>query len=532
MKMNQSVLGSGFLNSAERFPERNALEVADECWTYRQLRDKSAALAATLHKHRPHADPQLTAVLAHRSVTAFAGILGTLLRGHGYVPLNPNFPPERTATMLDRSGCTSLVVGNEAAPILADLLNESNRDLLVVLPDWQDADTLRDEYPAHTILDQRDLVGHEQWRQTDPSSDDTAYLLFTSGSTGIPKGVQVSHSNIARFIDVVLERYQLTERDRFSQMFDLVFDLSLFDLFVAWAAGACLCCPSAGDARLPAKFIMESKITIWFSVPSLGFAMKQMRMLRPGLYPDLRVSLFCGEALLADVAAAWAEAAPNSIVENLYGPTEVTLACTAYRWTADRGPAEAVHGMVPIGTAFPGMTAIVTDENLHEVAPGSDGELLMSGPQVAPGYWHDEEKTAASFVHPPGKTERHYRTGDLVRCPAPGEPIVYLGRVDHQVKIRGNRVELGEIEEVLRAVDGVDNAVAIGWPVTPAGVDGIVAFIQGGNVDRPALDSSTTSRLPSYMVPKEYRMIEDMPLNQNGKIDRKALARSLDETGS
>ena len=527
--MTDSFLGSGFLDSAERFPERHALEVANESFTYAELRYRAASIAATLQARRPAADAHLTAVLAHRSVTAFSGILGALLRGHGYVPLNPNFPPERTATMLSRSGCQSLVVGNEATPILADLLDDSNADTLILLPDLEDAGELRNAFPRHEILDARDLAAASDWQPATPAATDAAYLLFTSGSTGIPKGVEVAHANILRFIDVMIERYKITERDRFSQMFELVFDLSLFDMFVAWSAGACLCCPSVGDARLPAKFIMESKITIWFSVPSLGLAMKQMRMLRAGLYPELRISLFCGEALLAEVASAWAEAAPNSIIENLYGPTEVTLACTLYHWTGDRGPAESVHGMVPIGYPYPGMTAAVMDEELNEVEPGAEGELLMCGPQVAIGYWQDAEKTAASFVHPPGRDDRYYRTGDLVRRPVGDEPIVYLGRIDHQVKIRGNRVELGEIEEVLRSADGIDVAIAIGWPVTPAGVDGIVAFVQGSRIDTDALEAAASARLPSYMVPKEFRSVEDMPLNQNGKIDRKALAKSLED---
>jgi len=529
--MNNRSLGCGFLNSCERVPERNALEVAGEAWTYGRLKSKVLSVAATLQQHEQDDEPQLTAVLAHRSVTAFAGILGALLRGHGYVPLNPQFPTQRLLTMLDRSGCRSVIVGDEAIPTLREILPLVQRRLLIVLPDTGDASEIRGEFPDHCFVDQNNLTASDQWTRALPAPTDTAYLLFTSGSTGIPKGVQVSHQNICRFIDVIQERYQITEQDRFSQMFELVFDLSLFDMFVAWEYGACVCCPSTGDARLPAKFIMDSKISIWFSVPSLGLAMSKMRMLTPDLYPNLRISLFCGEALLSDIAAAWTRAAPNSIVENLYGPTEVTLACTWYKWNQETSPAESIHGMVPIGDPFPGMTAIATDGNLLEVAPGEEGELLMSGPQVAIGYWKDPGKTAAAFVIPPGRDERFYRTGDRVRRPGAGQPIQYLGRIDHQVKIRGNRVELGEIEEVVRSLPGVDVAVALGWPITEAGIDGVVAFVQGGEMDVNSMLASAAERLPSYMVPKEVRIINELPLNQNGKIDRKALMQIL-ENGS
>lgn len=523
-------LVSGFLASSDRYPERIALEVGGEIFSYSQLRDQACSLAATLQKYLPAPDVPLSAILAHRSVSAFSGILGTLFRGQGYVPLNPNFPAERTAEMLERSGCSSIVVGNEAIPALEDLLPGTARPLLVILPARGDTTDLSSRFPDHTFVSGNDLCAASDWKPVEADPGDTAYLLFTSGSTGKPKGVPVTHANISRFLDVVTDRYRINEYDRFSQMFDLVFDLSLFDLFAAWECGACVCCPTQGDAQLPAKFILDSKITIWFSVPSLAISMKRLRMLESGLYPDLRLSLFCGEALLEDVVEHWTMAAPHSVIENLYGPTEATLACTCYRWEPQESPSESEHGIVPIGEPFPDMTAIVVDENLSEVVPGETGELLLSGPQVAPGYWNDEEKTAAAFVIPPGKHSLYYRTGDLVRRPRAGQPLKYLGRIDQQIKIRGNRVELGEIEAVLRDAAGVDIAVAIGWPVTPAGADGIVAFIGTPDTDLDSVREKASRKLPAYMMPREIHSADDIPLNPNGKVDRKALIERLDES--
>lgn len=520
-------LSSGFQRSSRLFPDRTALEVDGNAYSYAQLHDRAASLAATLQHNQPKTQQSLTAVLAHRSITAFSGILGALLRGHGYVPANPNFPTDRIIAVIERSGCESLIVGSEARDTMAEVLRGIERPLTIYLPDAKRSDDLAVIFPMHRFIASADFLTAKDHSIVVPGMDDAAYLLFTSGSTGVPKGVQVSHANIRQFIDVMVDRYSITCDDRLSQMFELVFDLSLFDMFIAWECGACLCCPSKGDAQLPARYINQSKITIWFSVPSLAVAMANMRMLKPNLYPTLRLSLFCGEALRHDIADQWSRAAANSIIENLYGPTEVTLACTYYRWTREAAELESENGLVPIGYAYPGMTAIIVDGDLNEVANGEDGELLMAGPQVATGYWQDDEKTDAAFLIPPGQSQRFYRTGDLVRQKGTDAPITYRGRIDHQVKIRGNRIELGEIEVTLRKIDNVEEAVAVGWPISASGVEAITVFLQGSDIDIESAKSFAEARLPSYMVPRQIHVVPDMPLNQNGKIDRKALVSSL-----
>jgi len=359
--------------------------------------------------------------------------------------------------------------------------------------------------------------------------DAIANLLFTSGSTGQPKGVMVSQRNLVRFIELVLARYPLGPEDRFSQLFELVFDLSGFDMFAAWWVGGCVCCPTKAQMLTVGQFVHDARLTVWFSVPSTAVLMKRLGLLEPGTLPNLRVSLFCGEALPADVTRAWAEAASSSVVENLYGPTELTLACTWYTWDADRSPAECENGLVPIGEAFPGMTARVVNAELAEVAPGEVGELLMAGPQVTLGYWRDAEKTAAAFVVPPGSDAVHYRTGDLVRRPVGGAPLTFQGRADTQIKVRGYRIELGEVEAAIRAVAETDFAVALGWPKSDAGYDGIVGFVAGVSADPKSIKAAVARRLPPYMGVSRVHVLPEFPLNVNGKVDRNALGRMLVE---
>jgi non-ribosomal peptide synthetase component F len=325
-----------------------------------------------------------------------------------------------------------------------------------------------------------------------------------------------------------VDRYQVTHDDRFSQNFDLTFDLSVFDMFAAWERGACVCCPPRKTRLNPRDFIRNSDLTIWFSTPSVAWMMKRMGSLKPGAFPRLRWSLFCGEPLPLDLAIDWAEAAPHSALENLYGPTETTVACTAYPWNRVAPHNESSHGIVPIGYPLPGVHTLVVNERLAEVSPGQEGELLIAGPQVSLGYWRDPEKTSASFLIPPGKNKVYYRTGDLVYRPRGGEPMRFLGRLDNQIKVLGNRVELLEIEALLRRQAGVEMAIALGWPLTPSGASGTEAFVSPANMDVQIIRARLAESLPGYAVPRKIHLIDEWPLNANGKIDRQELVRQLE----
>ncbi len=499
------MLSSRFLRSVERFPDRPALEVAGSSLTYSRLHRRALQIAGQLIAQDPGtASPQLTGVFASRSVVAFSAILGILLRGHGYVPINPRFPLLRNRDMLVRSGCRVVVVDS--------IHLDAAREVTSHLPDP----------PLLVVPDDRELNGDVEPPTTSPEAP--AYLLFTSGSTGRPKGVLVRRSNVSAFLDAVAARYDFDETDRFSQLFDLTFDLSVFDMFAAWQCGACVCCPEPAQLLRPSDFIRESALTVWFSVPSAAMFLERLGGLKPGMFPRLRTSLFCGEALTAELADAWARAAPNSIVENLYGPTEATIACTAHRWA--RNSPSGANGFVPIGEPFGATETVVVDEALGEVGPGQAGQLLVRGPQVVEGYWGDPTATARSFVTMQGRGPG-YLTGDRVLRPSAGVALQYLGRMDNQIKILGHRVELEEVEAVVREEAGAD-AVAVGWPPTPSGAAGIVAFIASPAIDTGRLRRALSERLPDYMVPRELRLVSELPLSANGKRDRTALISTLE----
>ncbi len=517
----QRALVDGFLDSAASFPDRPAVAIQDKSLSYGELRGNARKIAGTLQRHQGD-QTGMCGVYGHRSFAAMAGVLGALLKGDAYVPLNPAFPPERTLQMMSRAALTRFVVEAQSLESFLPLLADYPTQSLVVIPDGE-PDEIPQSCRHHTFVGGSELCGEETFKPVPIDPENLAYLLFTSGSTGIPKGVMVKQSNVVHFVDYMVERYEVNEHDRLSQTFDLTFDLSAFDMFVAWEKGACLCLPTQGEKMLPGKYVTSQNLTIWFSVPSTAILMKKLRMLKPDAYPNLRYALFCGEALPLEVVDAFADASPNAVLENLYGPTELTIACTLYRYDRDRTAGEAEQGVVPIGSPYPGMEVLIADEKLEPVAEGEAGELLMTGPQLTAGYWQDEDKTAAAFVVPPGSERVFYRTGDRVRRENAEAPLLYLGRVDNQIKVQGYRVELGEIEARLRDVAAVDVAIAAGYPQGINGAEGIIAFIAPSDRSDSEIQSALAGQLPPYMQPQKIIAVEDFPLNANGKVDRGAL---------
>lgn len=524
-------LHAGFLRSAARFPDRPALDVEGQVHTYAGLRARALALGQVLATQRPPGAQPRVGVLANRSLQTYTGLLGTLLAGAAVVPLNPHFPVERTRQMMDLSGLGALVVDAKGEALLDDLLETAGHPLLVVLPGGAAVAAHAARWPRHRFVAMPEAGEGPAFTPVSVTPDSLACLFFTSGSTGTPKGVGVLHRNVLRFVEMSVDRYRacgIGEQDRFSQFYDITFDSSMFDLYVSWAMGACLCSPSATEWVNPNKYIEAKALSVIDIVPSTGHTMNRGNGWRPGRFAGLRLCRFGGEALPAQLAAALAAAAPTAVVENVYGPTECTVDASYYRWDRERSMAECEHGIVPIGEAGAQVVLRIVDAGMNEVPVGGQGELLIGGPQVTPGYWNSPERTAASFIRIPGESQVFYRTGDLVRRPPAGSPISYLGRLDFQIKISGVRIELGEVELALRRISGTDQAVAVGWPPTPSGAAGIVAFIAGQGIDAKAVQKALKATLPAVMVPRDVHVIDEMPLNVNGKVDRKALLARLE----
>jgi amino acid adenylation domain-containing protein len=512
---------SGFLRSAAARPDAPCLVIKDRAVSYGEA-EALARLWAGAIVARLGRPAERVGVFGYRSVESYLGGLAALFAGAAFVPLNPGFPPERTGEMIRQAELDAIIVDAAGLKLLPAVLAGTEAPPLLLFPGLDAAAGV--DAPA---LFAADIQAASPLRALPPVlPGDIAYLLFTSGSTGKPKGVPVTHVNALHFIDWAMATYQVRPDDRLSQTFDQTFDLSIFDLFVAWEGGASVYALQSLDLIAPARFIARNQLTIWFSVPSIPALMRKKGTLKPDALPSLRASLFCGEPLPTDTAQAWAAAAPGSVVDNLYGPTELTIACLWHRWDGARSPAQAVNGVVPIGRPYPGLGAVLVDDQLR---PAPEGELCVCGPQTTPGYWRDPAKTAERFVTLPGDPHpapTFYRTGDRARRLDDGT-YVYLGRTDHQIKVMGYRVELGEIEACLRREPNTVEAIAMGWPVVDGTAQAIVAFVSGVGIDFDRLRADARAYLPDYMVPRDIHLIDKMPLNANGKIDRKALADTL-----
>lgn len=515
-------LRSGFLRHAASTPDAPAVVVRGATRSYWELHEAASRWAAVL-MDACGGRPERVGLFAYRSDVAYTGTLAAMFAGATFVPLNPTFPVDKTAAMVAQADLDAIIVDSTCRPQLGCILGRFT-GACVLAPDTDD-----DLGLAVRSVGESDLKAARPLTSLPAvTPEDTAYLLFTSGSTGAPKGVPVTHGNAAYFIDVMSRRYCIGPHDRLSQTFDQTFDLSVFDLFMAWSNGACVYSMASIDLLAPARFINTNQLTVWFSVPSVPAQMLRRNTLLPNTMPTLRWSLFCGEPLPRKSAEAWQAAAPNSTVENLYGPTELTIACLVHRWDSATSPELCRNGIVPIGRPYEGLMVSLVNDDLQPVANGEAGELCVAGPQTTPGYWRAAELTAQRYADLPvsrHEKRRFYRTGDLAAT-VPGGEYVFLGRADQQIKVLGHRVELGEIEAALRADASVEHAVAFGWPITTA-AEFIIAFVSGNNVDITRLTERAKAALPPYIVPRQIQIVTDMPLNANGKVDRRILKDRL-----
>ncbi len=489
---------------AERRPEAAALVYGAKRLSYGALDAAANRLARSLVAAGCRKGDRVC-FLYPKKPAAMVWMLGILKAGAMHVPLDLASPAERLRRIVNSCEPRFVLAAGPAASVAAQL-----QDLSKVV--WLEDTVPAGLRAAFTLKD----VARES---SDPVSCDTkaedpAHILFTSGSTGIPKGVAITHANVMAFVDWGLKHFGLSETDRVSGHTPLHFDLSTYDIFGAYAAGAELHVVPLETALLPhrlAEWIRASRLTQWFSVPSVLNYIAKVDALRFDDFPELRRVMWCGEVLPTPVLIHWMKRLPHARFTNLYGPTETTIASSYYDVPAcPESPTE----VIPIGAACDGEEILLLEK-----------EICIGGVGLSPGYWRDPAKTAAAFLpHPHRPGSRIYRTGDLGRV-RPDGMVELIGRADTQIKSRGYRIELGEIEAALSSLARLRESAVVAIPS-----DGFeqwqicCAYVGMDCEPTPAQLRAELARLiPGYMMPARWMPCEALPRNANGKVDRPKL---------
>ena len=497
-----------FEAQVERTPDAIAAEFQGEQFTYRELNRRANQLAHFLRNQGVGPDT-LVGICVRRSLEMLVGMLGVLKAGGAYVPLDPAYPADRLAFMIEDAGL-SLVLTQER--LTSDIPGGRAR-LFCLDKDWGGIAQQSEENPVLTV-----------------GSTNLAYVIYTSGSTGNPKGVMIEHRSVVNFTVTAAAAYEIRPSDRVLQFASLCFDLSVEEIYPALTHGATVVLRTEemiSSAQDFLRYCGEWRITVLDLPTAYWHELTDTLSSEDLKLPErVRLVIIGGEKAAFDRVAAWHKLAGESVrLVNTYGPTETTVAVTM----CDLRPRDDSNGLntVPIGRPFKNATVYLLDESLGPVPVGVPGELHIGGPGVARGYVNRPELTAEKFVQDPfsgNGDARLYKTGDLVRYRSDGN-IEFLGRIDNQIKIRGFRVELEEIEQALRSESGVTDCVVV-LREDSDGDKRLIAYVvreAHSQLTIGELRNHLKTKLPSYMVPASFEVIEALPLLPNGKINRRAL---------
>ena len=514
---------------ASRRPDAPAVVSPLGTLTYGELEARSNQMARQLRDVGCRRGDRVC-LLSPKTPAALAAIVGIYKADCTYVPLDPASPGARLFKIIHACEPKAVLVAPASARLLDEVLAIDRMDEVCVgsLESGKAAgERFTVTFTAADVARQPGEAVSAENTDADP-----AHILFTSGSTGQPKGVLITHANVLHFVRWANAFFSVGPDDRLSGHSPLAFDLSVYDIFGAFAAGASLHPVPAELNVFPNKladFIRSHELTQWFSAPSVLSYMAQLDVVGVDDFPSLRRVLWCGEVFSVPALRYWMSRVPHAEFTNLYGPTETTIASSFYRVT--EMPAEHA-GPVPIGRACPGEALYLFDEHMRPVPPGEIGEICIGGAGLSPGYWRAPEITRAAFVQNPRSSDPIdlvYRTGDLGRIGADGA-MHFVGRRDSQIKSRGHRIELGEIESALQLLPVLRESAVIA--VSTEGFGGTVlccAYVPrpGAHVTPALLRQQLSSMVPAYMLPSQWRAFDRLPLNGNGKTDRGQLRRTF-----
>lgn len=521
--MGKYLLQSYLYASWQADPEKPALVDEHGAMTYDLLHSDSNRLAHCLTAGGVKRQDRVVICLKRSSLLVMA-LMGILKADAIYVPVDAKAPAERLIKVITDSRPSAVICEERLLPVLSRVKGIMP-DLRMVLVFGAKSDAGDGTDMAPIYWQEVPAVTTEPPRYQNIDTD-AAYLLYTSGSTGSPKGVTISHLNVMNYIEWAVECFEIKPRDRILGTAPFHFDMSTFDIFATLKAGATLCIAPDRNLLFPGKLLemIETEgVTIWKGVSSLLMYLSSTGTIKPDRIPSLERVLFGGEVLPTRHLMNWMSTYPGKRFYNVYGPTEATGISTYY--PVEKMPA-SIDEAVPIGKACANTEVFVLTDEDRLAKVGETGELCIRGSGLSAGYWDDEEKTARAFVPNPLGCTRHdriYRTGDLAKMREDGV-LEYLGRKDFQVKFMGYRIEMYEVEKAILALENIQQAAVLLCNASQSELSELVAFIEGPvTADADTILQGLGRSLPSYMVPKQIIPLERIPLNDRGKTDRAAL---------
>ncbi len=504
-------IANAFYKTATKNPDYTALVCDGRTFSYGDLWRDASRLASFI---KPNLKNKRVGVLGSRSAMAYIGIIGAASAGSTYVPLNMKWPEERLIAIFDQLELDAVIVDKFGAKLITETVKKHAPEIIISSDDAGDVEG---------VVKLSDLPQEFVAEPVQRKPEDLGYIIFTSGTTGMPKGVMVSNNSLNIYLDEAQEWCDLNANDRVAEAHDLTFDLSVHNMFLAWRGGSALYIMSQLDMMAPQAFVRKHEITVWLSVPTIVNNVRRANRLGPNLFPSLRLSMFCGEPLPMATIEAMQEAAPNARIENIYGPTECTIVCS--RQTVTNPPLiTEQRDILAIGQEFSNTKMLICDEDGNLLPDGKMGEIALESEKLADGYFKAEEQTKKAFRNVDGR--RLYFTGDLGYRDENGV-LHYMGRTDNQIKMKGNRIELEEVDTHLRKAAGTELAAIVAWPILEGIPQGLVGFAIENGKTAEEIQLAMKKSLPLYMVPSTVHILEDMPRNTSDKIDRKALREQL-----
>lgn len=519
--------------SATRLPEKEAIRFQGEGLTYAQLDELTNQVARSLKSVGVRRGDRV-GIYVSKSLASVISVFGIMKAGGVYVPLDPGAPVKRLAFITRNCDIRVVLTSTEKlektlqfhedeTPLETIILTDSEREVPVELP------------KTTHLVNWDDVRSHDgtPLQHNGAIETDLAYILYTSGSTGDPKGVMISHRTILTFINWAYEKFNMTEKDRVTSHAPIHFDLSTFDIYATIKAGGTVVLVPEKLSIFPVrlvKLLQDEAITITYMVPSIYSLMVNYGKVANHDLSNLRIILFAGEVFPIKYLRKLVELIPHPDYYNLYGPTETNV-CTYYKVQPGDVTAEATQP-VPIGKACENMEVFAVSEQGQLVTEiGQEGELWARGSCVAQGYWGDPAKTADRFVknkYQPYFDEVAYRTGDIVTLSKDGVNWIYVGRRDHMVKSRGYRIELGEIESSLYDHHGVKEAAVIAIPDDLVGsrIKAFIVPVDSNSLTAKEMQTHCGKHLPRYMVPEMIEFRDELPKTSTGKVNRTLLARA------